>query len=461
MVEKRQISKDIFTLMIPVILENMLQMFAGVVTAALIGRLLTEDIAAQGICQRVIILCWAIFKGIGIGATVVVATRYGEGRLDRCKRTIEQVFLTLAPTAMLFSAIFLLWPHVILGFFSQDPILITKGSEYIRIVAFGLPFTSINLIVTAAFNGQGNTKAPMYIAGILNLVNVTAGSLLIFGGLGIGPMGLRGAAIASALAQMTGALIGLALLYKPNGLYAGFRKSHKFFTVDVDCIKNIYATGIPAAMENMFWCLSAILISKIILSYGSSYFAAYQLGLQAEAITEMPAMGLLVASTTLAARAIGKRDSQLFQLYYRQLFKFSLYIGVGSGMALFIFNGTFMRILTDKPELQAIAAGYVFVMCFAQTPQDMSKVYNGTCRAAGYRNVPMYISAIGIWLVRVPLCIIFGWVLHWSITWIWITILADQLIRVSLSAFVFHKFRIISAVENLPLADDVQSQSVS
>lgn len=100
---------------------------------------------------------------------------------------------------------------------------------YLQILAVGLPFVAITCFVTAAFQSQGNTKTPMIIAGIVNVVNIALGWLLIFGNMGLPAMGLTGAGIALVGAQIVGALIGLLLLYhKRVGLFHGAEHGKKF-----------------------------------------------------------------------------------------------------------------------------------------------------------------------------------------------------------------------------------------
>ena len=83
-------------------------------------------------------------------------------------------------------------------------------------------------------------------------------------------------------AQAVGAGTGLYLLYKKKGgLFRKVPSEHRFFSFDKKCIYEIYTTGIPAALETVFWQVSAIILSKVILFYGNQAFAAYQLGIQA------------------------------------------------------------------------------------------------------------------------------------------------------------------------------------
>ena len=451
-ITKKQINHDIFRIVMPLVAENLLQMSAGLVTTAMIGRLLANDISAQGISLRVFNTFWALFKGIGMGATVVIAMRLGQRLFEKCRRSAEQTYLTLIPLSVLCSLLIALFPGPVLRFFSDDAALVATATGYIRIVICALPFTALMIINTAAFNGHGNTKTPMMIAVLLNLINIALGYVMIYGIGSWDGFGLTGAAITTVIAQASGGLTGLFLLYRRGGYLSEEPKSARFWELDVPCVREIYRTGIPAACENVFWQLAAIVVSKIILLYGSQYFAAYQMGLQAEMMCDVPGMGFVTASNTLAARSIGERADDMYRMYFKQLRMFSFFTGLFSTIMLFGFPGLFMKMLTDKPEICAIGMVYVFMMGIPQIPQSMAKVYNGFLRAAGRPKSPMVISAIGIWGVRVPITFLCGWVLHLDIRFIWLAIALDQCTRFTLAAIQFKRHKVIDAVSNQPAA---------
>lgn len=441
MYEVKTIKKEIYRIIIPMILENILQVSANLVTTAMVGRLLANDISAQGVCVRITDTLWVFYKGVAIGATVLIARSYGAGQKENCRRIMEQALLSELILVFLFQAVLFFRADIFLRFFSHDTRILGLSESYMKIMVLGFPCCVIMTLVTAAFQGYGNTKIPMYIAAAMNGVNIVLGYTLIFG---IGPipgMGIRGAATALVMSQAFGAGLGLYLLYrKKKGLFADADRREKFFSFDKNCIYEIYTTGIPAALESMFWQFSAIILSKIILFYGASAFAAYQLGIQAETITEMPAIGFSTASTTLAARAIGKKDEKLRKIYFKELIRVAATISVVTSLLLIFLPNAFMKIMTNKPELQAIGAVYVFVMGFIQIPQNLSRIYNGTIRALGYKNTPMLVAGFGIWVVRIPLCLLAAYVLHLPIFAIWIVIAADQLSRFLLSVFLYRRF---------------------
>ena len=439
-VRKKVIKRDIYQIIIPMILENILQISANLVITAMVGRLLANDISAQGICIRITDTLWCFYKGVAIGATVLIARAYGAGRHQDCRKIAEQTILTEMIIVFIFQVVLYFKAPLFLGFFSKDPQILSLAEGYMKTIIFEFPFVVITTVVTASFQGYGNTKIPMYIAVLMNVVNIVCGYCFIFGAFGIPGMGIKGAATALLTAQTVGAGTGLYLLYKKKGgLFRKVPSEHRFFSFDKKCIYEIYTTGIPAALETVFWQVSAIILSKVILFYGNQAFAAYQLGIQAEEITEMPAIGFSTASTTLAARAIGMQDEELRKVYFKEQLKVGVFISSITSVLLIFLPRFFLTLMTDKPELQAIGVVYVFVMGFIQIPQNLSRIYNGTIRAMGYKNAPMLVAGFGIWIVRIPLCMLAAYVLRLPLTIIWIIIAMDQVSRFLLSVGLYYR----------------------
>lgn len=449
MTDKKTVDKQIFRILFPMILENLLTISASLVTTAMVGRLLTTDISAQGVANRITNTYFSLFKGLAMGVTVIAAIYFGRQRADKARRTVEQAFSTAIPLAVIISALIALFPSPWVKLLTSEPEMLVIAGNYLRLMALGLPFVAISCFVTAAFQAQGNTKVPMYIAGIMNIINILLGWALIFGNFGAPAMGLTGAGIALVSSQIAGALIGVYLLYQRNfGLFSSTPSSGRFWAMDLSLMKEIYTVGVPAAGENLFWQFATIVISRIILSYGSAHYAAYQLGLQAEGVTEMLSVGFITAATTLAANAIGAQDDELYQAYYHRLSRICLGVSLLCTAILLFANTFLMSLLTDKPDLIAIGAKYMFVMGFTQIPINMSKILNGFIRAAGHKYTPMVISFVGIWMVRVLFSFIFSNMMHLPIDGIWWAIAMDLFVRYFMSLWVMKRHKVMEHVRS-------------
>lgn len=444
----RQIRNTILLLILPIIMESVFQVSANIVSTAMVGRLSPVDIAAQGICFSISGVILVLVKGLSIGAALYISRAYGEKDYNKARSLFISGVLATVVAILGVIMIILTFSTYYFNFMTDTEGIISIASSYIKILVIGMPFVTITSFVTAAHQGFGDTKTPMSIAILMNLVNIVLGYALIFGIGDLSGMGIYGAAIALVIAQIVSGVLGVFLVFKKNGLFSICDPLDTSLLPSLpglirpSYIKEIYQMGIPVSIESIFWQLSAIVMSKIILTYGDSYFAAYQLGIQAETLTELPAIGFGVAAVTLTSQAIGKKNQHLFKIYVQELIKLSFAISVVTSFLLIVLPKVFMTVFTSHEVLQNIGVTYIFVMGFIQIPQNLSRIFNGVIRSCGYKNVPMYIAGAGIWLFRIPLALLIAYVLKWDIVFIWLCIAVDQVVRFTLSV-MFYKTRSI------------------
>lgn len=440
----KDIRKNIYTMIFPIILENVLQMTTGLISMAIIGRISAIAVAAIGLSSRITQVVWAIFKGITTGATVFVAQAYGAGNNEKLKSVIKQTLMSSIVLAIALQQLIYWNASSLLKIFSPKTMLMENSLLYLKIVSFGLPSMVIMLVVAGVLQGMGNSIIPAVIALIMNIVNIVLSYILVFGKFGAPAYSLKGAAFSLVIAQSIGAFTGLMILFRRKGILKN-TVNEKLLRLDIREISRIYRVGIPSALESVFWQLSAIVLTKIILSYGEIAFAAYQIGLQAEAISYMPAVGFYVAATAFIGQSLGAGNKDLGKLYIKEIFKGAVIITTFCAAILFFLPREIMGMLTTNYEIIIIGAQYLLLMGPVQFPQNLAGVLNGAIRGAGYTEIPMIISAIGLWGVRIPLALFFTYKLKTSITGIWIAIIVDLSIRFVLSAVLYKKKNIYSA----------------
>ena len=430
------INKKIASMLLPITLENLLQMVAGIVTMGMIGRIDALSISAVGISMRITQIIWALFRGITIGATVFVAQYYGAGKMDKVKNVVKQTLLSsVIVVAVLQLIIFTQAPRLLMVF-NPQPELLALATQYIRIVSLGLPFLAVMLVIGGVLQGMGNARTPMFITMTMNIVNLIVGYTVIFGKLGLSPMGVRGAAVATVVSQAVAASLGLYIMFRRGGVLGGcFNK--EFLKLDKKQIASVYRIGLPSSMESIFWQLAAIILTRAILTFGETSFAAYQLGLQAESISYMPAMGFGVVATALIGQALGAKDKDLGRVYLKQILKGTAMITTVSTIVLVFFPKPIMSLLTNDPQIIAISAVYLIAMGLVQFPQNITGVLAGAMRGAGYTKVTMMVAGVGLWGVRVPLTLLATYVFKLSIVSIWAIISIDLIFRFIVCYFYY------------------------
>jgi putative MATE family efflux protein len=436
-----EIRRKIYSMILPITIASVLEMTTGLVSMAMIGRINTASsiaVDAIGISSRITQIVWALFKGITTGAAVFVAQAYGANNSKKLKKVIQQTIISSIIIVIVLQQIIFWNANSLLRIFNPGENLLQNGVLYLKIVSFGLPFLTIMLAVAASLQGIGNAKTPMFIAFMVNVINIVLSFLLIFGHLGLPSMGLRGAAIATVVAQLCGAILGLYVLLNRNGVLKSLL-NRQFFKLDIKQILDIYKVGIPTSMESIFWQIAAIILTKAILTFGETPFAAHQFGLQAESISYMPAAGFGVAATTFIGHALGAKNREQGKAYLKETLKGTLWVTAFCSSILVFFPTFLMRALTPNSEIINLGAKYLIIMGLVQIPQNVSGVLNGALRGAGFTKVPMYVAAVGLWGIRVPLTLILTYKFHLSIIAIWIVMGIDLIVRFILSFAIYRK----------------------
>lgn len=375
-------------------------MIAGLVSMAMVGRISAVAVGAIGGLSNVMFrLIWVVFKGISIGTTILVAQSYGAGNMRKLARVSVQGILLSIAFAILFLVLLLGYSVQVLMVFGAGPELIENATLYTRVLSSSLPATAAILIVSGVFQSMGDAKAPMIIVGVLNATNIIISYLLIFGATVLPAMGIQGAAIAYTSSYALAAIVAFWFLLSKS---KGYKDRNGIgIRINMPEAISIIRYGLPSNFETIFWVGSSIFVTRAVLTYGENAYAAYQLGMQAE-VSFMPAMGVAVCATAFIGQSVGSIDMELGRKYYMQLVKYTLIFSSVTGLIMAMFPGIIMGALTISKELIGMGSAYLIVMGISQIPQNMTGLYNGTLKGAGYVNLPLVIITIGIWLVRIP-----------------------------------------------------------
>lgn len=441
----KKLDRKILRILVPAILENAFLNVSGMILTGYIGRLSVTEISAYGISTRIYGIYFSILKGFAIGIMVLFARAFGAGDRKEGLKDYFQALMFIFPIAVIAAIVIWLFPQQLLSTMTTDAELISYGASFVRIHVLTYPLIAIVHLNSSMFQAEGNTKTPLLIATIGNVVSMLLGYVLILGVGQFTGFGLMGAAITNNIQIFVMVCVGLYLHFFKNSSNQNIKID---LHLDTDTVKKLIRFGIPTAIGNSFWNFAAVFLATYILSYGQEYYAAYQLGLQAEGFCDMMSAGFLTAAMSLSSMAVGAKDSEMFKLSYKRLNHFC-YIICGINMVfLLFFSKLVLCLLTDKSELVSIAHVYLLSMILSQFPQMKSKIEYGFIRSNGYSTIPTIIDMIGIWGVRVFGCYLVICVFKLDIMWAWIVIDADQWVRYLLSAAVVVAKKVLNYLDD-------------
>ena len=428
------IRRNIFRMVWPATAESVLQMLVGIVATAMVGRIGAEAVGAVGLSNRVTQIVWAIFAAIGTGATVLVARSVGANDHAAAKRTAQQALvLALILVCVLTGLVVWQAEWLMVTLFNAKDGVLAQSFTYLGLVAFGMPFMAAMQVSGAILRGSGNTRTPMVIAFVVNVINVICNYALIYGRFGLPQLGIRGAAISAIIAQATGAMLAMYFLTRPSTDFSFPVFSR--YSPDKREVRRILSIGVPAAFEHIFWQAATIILMRLIVQFGTAELAAHQLGLTAESLSYMPSVGFGIAATAFVGQSLGANNQRQAERYVRELVKWSIILTTITASLLFFIPRIIMGLLTEDVAVITLGAKYLMLMAVVQLPQQTSGVLNGALRGAGDTRAPMYIGGVGLWLVRLPLSFLLSITFGMGIMGVWVAMTIDLVVRFCLSAY--------------------------
>ncbi|MEF9991708.1 MAG: MATE family efflux transporter [Romboutsia sp.] len=455
-----QIKKNIQIMVLPIVIESILQMTSGFVLTGMMGRLDPISISAFSLSTRILNITWAILRGITMGSAVFVAQAYGSKNTKQIKYIIKQTIIGLSIFILLIQQFIFHNTEFILSIFNPGVELMFIASKCLKTSSWSLYFMSVMLICTSSLQSMNKAKISMQIAMTMNIISIIVGYVFIFGNFSMPALGVQGAALGSFSGYFIASLFGAYLMFnkKKGYVYFGVKLEKVKFNLkefihslkpDLNQIKNVYMIGLPISLENSFWQLSTIILTRAILNYGEVTLAAYQLGLQAESISFMPSNAFAIAATAFVGQCVGSKDEELGKKYMKELFKSTILITIFASIPLLFFPGKLMLLLTNDQQLINISVKYLFVMGVVQLAGNLGGVINGALRGSGFTKLPMIISGIGIWGIRVPLTVIIVYFTKLNIHWVWIAMGLDICVRWGIGYSIYKKKDLYSNIREL------------
>lgn len=435
--DQSALRRSVFRLVWPAAAENLLQLMVGFVNLGMVGRLGAEALGAVGLANRLVQIVWALFLAFGTGAVIRVAQAVGARNEQAARQTAEQSLAGAALFVLLLALGLILWPGAFLDFFRPAPEVVTAGSPYLRLLAVGMPVFTFMLVAGSVLRGAGDTRTPMLVALLVNVLNLTGNYALIFGRWGFPALGLPGSALATVLAQGVGAAVALAYLLsrwsRVRVTLAGL------FRFDWREISATFLLGLPNALETLAWQIAAVILVGLILTHGTAALAGYQVGLTVEGLSYLPAGAFYLAATALVGQAVGAGDSDLARRSIGEVTRLSVAATVVLAALLFLVPGPVVRLLTTDPRVIAVAVVYLRFMAFSQLPQNLAGVLNGALRGTGRTREPLVAMALGLWGVRLPLALLFTGPFGWGLAGIWWAIDLDLVARLLVTLFFYRR----------------------
>lgn len=389
------ITKKLAMLAFPIMGTSFLQMAYNMIDMIWIGRLGADAVAAVGTAGYFMWLSFALITLSRVGAEVKVAQWLGADKPEEANHYGGTALTFGVVVGFGYGLFLLLSRSYLIGFFGLgDAYVEAMGSTYLLIVAFSMPFSIYNQVISGIYNASGQSRLPFIANGIGLAINIVLDPLLIF----TAGMGVAGAAIATTLSQIFVALLMTILILSPNKPYQGF---HMEITIRKDRLQEMLKISLPVALQNGLFTIISIVVARIVAIHGTTAIAVQKVGTQIEAITYMTAHGFGAALSAMVGQNYGAQQYDRVQGSFRSaIFTMGMF-GLFTGGLMYFFAEPIFRVFISEEPALAMGVVYLQIISISQIFMCLEITMAGGFNGLG-KSIPPAIVGVTFNALRIP-----------------------------------------------------------
>ncbi|MFT4736461.1 MAG: putative MATE family efflux protein [Cyclobacteriaceae bacterium] len=393
------ISSKLVQLTLPMMIGIISMVAFNLVDTYFVGQLGTKQLAALSFTFPVITIIFSIVQGLGIGATALVARSIGVSNRDKAAReTTDSLFL-----AVIIGGFF-----VIVGILTVEPTFRLLGasediipyvSEYMTIWYYAILFVVVPYVGNSAIRASGDAMTPTLIMLFAVVINAILDPILIFGYGPVPALGLKGAAIATAISRGFTLVLSLYVLYFRERLITLAIPTKE---VIMGCWKSILFIGLPSGFSRMIVPLTMAIITAILANYGEAAVAAFGIGSRIDFLAMSVLFALSASIGPFTGQNFGAKKWSRIQQGIEMSARFSLIWGAGTCVALYFMGEHIARVFTDDREIISNVSLYLQIIPLSFGLQGIAQIVNSNLNTLSRPLEASALIVIQMLIVSIP-----------------------------------------------------------
>jgi putative MATE family efflux protein len=429
----------IVLLAIPMILELGLESVFAVVDMFFVGKLPNADnaIATVGLTESVMTLVYTIGIGLSVGATAIVARRVGEKNDEEAARSGMQAIILSIIIAIIIGIIGVVFAKQILLLLGANAAVANTGKTFTQILFASSPSIILLFLINGIFRGAGNATMAMKSLWLASGVNIILCPILIFGIGFIKPMGLNGAALATAIGRTCGVLFQCYFLLKGKGIIK-IRRS--YITLNKENVMAIFKVAGPATLQFFIQSGSWIVMTYFVATTGGTEASAgYQIAIRNIIFFILPAWGISNAAATLVGQNLGAGQVQRAEQSAMLTAKYNIVFMVLVTLLFVFFSTEIISLFTNEKVLIAYGSKALRIIGYGYSFYGIGMVMVQSLNGAGDTTTPTYINIVSFWLLQIPLAWLLAGYLKMGPTGVFIAIPISETVLAILAWYYFKR----------------------
>ena len=446
MKQQEHFFKTVCALAIPVALQSMLQSSFSMVDQIMIGQLGEINVAGVGLAGKFASIYSVVISAIGAVAGIMIAQYLGQKNRSEVRRSFFTNLLLGAGIAGMFMVICTLFPNQIMGAYTKDVQTRQAAAEYLMLVSGTfVPMTGATLLSTL-FRCLEKPRLPLYASILSALLNTGLNYILIFGKLGISPMGVRGAAFATVISQCANFLL-MFLMLSQNGSLLKFNEGESTVTLRMNW-KQYWSMLLPLLVCEVVWSLGENVYAAIYGHMSTDASAAMTLTNPIQGLVIGALCGLSQAASVIIGKHLGSGENEKAYWSAKKLLVYGAIGSVFLSIIVIFTSKAYVGIYQVDNVVKAMTVQILFAYAVVVPFKVLNMILGGgIIRSGGRTKYVMFIDMVGTWCFGVPLGLLSAFVWKLSIPYVYFLLSLEECIRFGISLIVFHRRKWMNQLE--------------
>ncbi len=407
------IYKKVFTLAIPMMIQNGITNAVGLVDNIMVGSLGTENMTAVSIVgQLIFVFNLAVFGGLS-GPGIYGAQYYGHGDEEGVKNIFRlkwwvALFCILSGIAVFIFAGTALIKRYLTGEGNDIDPELTLGyaKQYLDIMLISFFPFAITQVYASSLRETGDSVKPM-IAGIVSvLTDVVLNYLLIYGKFGCPKLGVRGAAIATVIARFVELSVVIIWSHAKSDIHTFLKGVYKTVKIPGEVVKKVLIKSYPIFFNEFFWAGGIAMLTQVYSRRGLDVVAGLNISNAICNLLNVVFVALGSAIGIISGQLLGASEFEKARKSAIKLMWFAGGICVILTVILISISGVFPRIYNTTEDVRNYATNFIIVTAVFFPIQSCLNALYFTLRSGGKTVLTFFFDSVFSWAVSVPVAML-------------------------------------------------------
>ena len=411
--------KKILSLAWPVMLGMVFQSLLATVDTYFISQLGLEQSASSGIANSISGVVFVMSTLVSAGTIALIARSFGEENWEAIRSISGNSLLLSACVGMVLGLSgYFLTTSILEVFFKPSASILKYSSEYLGIMFLGTVFVFLNSTLRTILQAMGDTRTPLFIFGLSNIINAILDYILMF----IFDFGIAGAAFATVISNIAACI---AIGYIVFGRIYNFdlKKLIESLGFNLKTSTRILRIGGWACLQQVARPITGMLMFSLVYSVGAAEgSAAFNIGAQLFNYTFIILGGLSMAISVMVGQALGRNDIDSCDSIIKQGMKVAIINILAFGVLYIAIPGQIIGLFRDEPLVVQYGISYMRIVYAGIIFVAWTSIYSGVFQGAGDTFPPMISAMVANVVLKLPLAYLLAYPFELGIDGVWIAI---------------------------------------